>query len=413
MVEITVNAVDKLRLFCIFGVVLLTGCSFDVPHAGNSLTINIDDRGAHAERLNLGFDGPPRILSGAIPSQTSDFNCYLANVTGAGIIGGNQFSQCSNLKSTDNMHGAGFGIVSNVVTPGTAIQMDLPAGPARNIEIYGIYPTPTACGGTPNSNGGTDSSGYFLGSVVQDLLQSTTVTVGINYNQASAQLTCSSPPQIVSIVPTGGPLGGGLLVGINGNSFKSGVTVALTDISGNAVPCTGLTAIGGNNNNLQCTVGTASAAGAGSLIVTNPDGQTTSVPFTFNGGVFLFWNDGGAAPPYFTQPGAFSYGSVTSGSTAPTTFYVFNLGGTSTTAGTTTTSITGSGSSAFSVNADLTSAGYCGSSTITAGGLSPSTTVACMIEVDFTPPSPGTYNATVTLNLGSSTIVRTVTGTGI
>lgn len=399
---------------------LQAACSLQAPHQGqNTLTITVDDHlaGRHnlAETL---FDtmfmagGGLGIFSGSTPSQTSDFSCYLANITGTNIPTSNQFSsQCSNFKSTDNMHGAGFGIISTVVGSGQSIQVDILAGTSRNIGIYGIYPPPSVCpGGPPDSSSGTNSAGYFLGSVTKDILTSDSVSVTTSYDGAAAQLTCNSPPSLNYLVPPGTSLSGNQSISVGGNGIHAGFTFAVADGAGSPVNCTGLTLMpAGNNNSFSCTLASGSyAAGTGSVTVTNTDGQSASMPLSFNSGPFMFWNDTNGAPPFFQNGSAYNYNNVVSSNTQSQTFQIFNLGGAATGAGTPTANVSGANSANFVVNANFSTTGYCGNfaTGLAVGG-------SCTIQVDFTPNTAGPFNALVTMNFNGNIVTRSLIGTGI
>lgn len=83
------------------------------------------------------------------------------------------------------------------------------------------------------------------------------------------------PPSITSVMPTSGPATGGTTVTISGSNFVSGATVTL-----GGTPATGVSV---TSSTITATT-PAHAAGAVNVVVTNPDGQssTLSSGFTYN-----------------------------------------------------------------------------------------------------------------------------------
>lgn len=166
----------------VLGLVLFSsGCSLEKPTNTMGLKIILEDQ--QAQSFNLFSD--PSIL--ADPTSNSDFNCFTVNVTGPGVPSNVQaFGGCS---SGDNFHGRGQGLMAKPVPRNSSIELDLPAGSARTIDVYGIYPPLSECGGSDNSS----SAGYYLGGVTRDLLTSTSVAIGINYTSAAipGKVTCS------------------------------------------------------------------------------------------------------------------------------------------------------------------------------------------------------------------------------
>lgn len=161
---------------------LFSGCSLERPASGTGLRIVLEDKQAQSFSL---LNDPAAIL--ADPTSNSDFNCFTVNVTGSGIVSNAKtFGGCT---STDNFAGRGPGILAQPVTRGSTIELELPAGQGRTIDVYGIYPSLPECGGTSNQS----SAGYFLGGVTKDLLASATVSIGINFNSSSlnSKITCS------------------------------------------------------------------------------------------------------------------------------------------------------------------------------------------------------------------------------
>lgn len=66
--------------------------------------------------------------------------------------------------SYDNMNGTGVGILSEVFPRGEPIELLVPAGKSRRIDVYGVYPN--YCIETDSStDGGAGGGGYYLGRI--------------------------------------------------------------------------------------------------------------------------------------------------------------------------------------------------------------------------------------------------------
>jgi hypothetical protein len=89
-------------------------------------------------------------------------------------------------------------------------------------------------------------------------------------------VSSNAPPTISSVSPTVGPIGGGTSVAIAGTNFVSGATVSFGGT---------LAAVTVNSATSITAVNAAHAAGAVSLIVTDPSGQTAALSngFTYQG----------------------------------------------------------------------------------------------------------------------------------
>src|SRR5205085_1013831 len=96
-------------------------------------------------------------------------------------------------------------------------------------------------------------------------------------------------PTITSVLPVSGPTAGGTAVTISGASFTTGASVTF-----GGSPATGVNVVDATT---ITAVTPAHAAGAVTLIVTNPDGQSSS-PFS----AFIYIAP--APPPTFTYVGA-------------------------------------------------------------------------------------------------------------
>ncbi|MBI3555296.1 MAG: hypothetical protein HY074_03400 [Deltaproteobacteria bacterium] len=130
--------------------------------------------------------------SGDSFSDVSDFNCFAVNVTGAGVESHNLFSdRCSSLTS---MNDKGFGTFSPPFLRNDTVDIDVTAGLSRGIDIYGLYPLPPECGGTA-----TESKGFFLGGVSQDLVDDTSVEVPISFSGSPADFSCGDACQLTGV----------------------------------------------------------------------------------------------------------------------------------------------------------------------------------------------------------------------
>jgi hypothetical protein len=86
-------------------------------------------------------------------------------------------------------------------------------------------------------------------------------------------------PSITSISPTSGATGSTVSLTINGNNFQSGATVRLIQPGKMPVVATGVSA---SSNQITCNVALSNLdAGTANVQVTNPGGQSTSLPGAF------------------------------------------------------------------------------------------------------------------------------------
>jgi len=98
-------------------------------------------------------------------------------------------------------------------------------------------------------------------------------TATVDYIQITVTYTVTAPT-VTSITPIGGPLGGGTTITIIGTGFVSGAAVKIGGVSATSVVFGSATSI---------TAVTPSGTGAQSVVVTNPDTQSsnTTVNFTY------------------------------------------------------------------------------------------------------------------------------------
>lgn len=184
-----------MKIQTIFGLlflsVLLSGCGDGQKDSGLDFQIKLKEVPSEASKLltaslhNLSAPGGISIATG--PSTISDFSCFAVNITGDGIASNGRLGNGCTISGRFLTTGVGY--ITEPVTRGTTINADVPSGPARRIDAYGVYPPDSNCGGS----GGTSNGGYFLGSQTIDLLKSTSVTIPIAYNGvAGADVTCTN-----------------------------------------------------------------------------------------------------------------------------------------------------------------------------------------------------------------------------
>lgn len=154
------------------------------------------------------------------PTATADINCFMINVTGAGVAGTPLFAQeCS---SATNMQGRGVGAVSSPRARGMPISVSVAAGPARTIDVYGIYPSVQECGAA----GSQESAGYFVGRTTIDVNDDATVQIPVSFIAGSpADVTCQHAG--------GGSTFAQFGTGVDGDASLAGATV---DLSTHALP---------------------------------------------------------------------------------------------------------------------------------------------------------------------------------
>lgn len=274
---------NSYRLIGVFSFFLLlqTGCSLkNEDRADHSLQIVLDDSAQQAiESSPLSalykFSADDSLNTMVNPSTIADFNCFVANVTGLGVP--SESEELQGCVIADNMNGVGAGTFSDMFARGQSATVEVPSGPARRIDIYGVYPG--HCGGGSNS-GSTEDSGYYLGGVTKDLEGGASVIVPISYSGGNASITCTggggnggggSGFQVSSIFPYGGIHTGGWGMAINGNGFGVGTTVT---VDGTNCPVTNITP-----NTVQCTVPFGTIGPNKVVAVTNASNQSSSVGY--------------------------------------------------------------------------------------------------------------------------------------
>lgn len=363
---------------------LLSGCAFDAPKDSGAVKIIIDDPStapksvalAMLENLTTSAAGGGGGGSGSSPTTTSDFNCFAVNVTGPGIVpqGGN-IQDC---KSTNDMHGAGVGIITNSAPRGSPISISVPAGADRTIDVYGVYPPDANCGGA----GSGSNDGYFLGRVKQALSKDTTVTIPISYvSNTSPDVTCTPkssngglppPPvvQVFGVFPGGGRPAGGYTVRIRGSGFLSRTVAKI-----GGLPCITQNFVA--STDIDCTVPSALAGGATyPITVDNLDGDT----FTTPSNIFSVASSG--STPFITidnSMNGINFGSIPYNGSQDLTITFANAGGVNALVGSPTTL---SGPFSYKGGSWPGTGGTCTSS-IPSGSLATDTT--CTIVLTFAP----------------------------
>src|SRR5262249_15653370 len=131
-------------------------------------------------------------------------------------------------------------------------------------------------------------------------------------------------PTVTSVSPNAGPVGGGRTVTISGTAFVAGATVTFRGAAATAVSVTGSTSITATTP--------AHAAGAVTVVVTNPDAQpgTLTNGYTYNPPPTVTSVSPAAGPPAggrsvpITGTGFLTGATVTFGGTAATGVTVTN-----------------------------------------------------------------------------------------
>jgi len=176
----------------------------------------------------------------------------------------------------------------------TTVSLVLTAvSPASGPLVGGTTLTLTGTGlssGLSIQVGGATCSGLSLISSTQATCQVPAGSVGAKAVQAAlggqtAQLTAAftyvAAPAITSISPNQGVVAGGTALQIFGTGFQSGATVKF-----NGTSCAAITFV--NATEIDCTT-PAGSAGAGTVLIQNPDVQqiSTAAAFTYSAAVFV------------------------------------------------------------------------------------------------------------------------------
>lgn len=370
------------------GTIVLGGCSLDVerPSGSGSIRINLEERQTEAHYLAnlLSLDGPVKIQT---PTAVSDFNCFAVNVTGTGIP--SLSTELEGCETFGRMSTTGVGVLTDIFPRGSAIEIVVPAGTKRLIDVYGVYPD-ECTGSSSGTSGEGAGEGYFLGGVLRDITADTAVTVPIAFSAGtSPSVRCyggnhgGDSFHISMVFPYGGVDSGGWTMNVNGGGFSTGATVT---VDGANCPVTART-----SNQITCTVPSGSQGSNKQVVVTNGPGQTATFDF------FAYVSTGDPFVSVDKNTNDINLGSVpvASGSSSLTVTFA-NMGGVSAVA---SDSISGTHSSDFTFGANgcPTSAG-----SLAAGS-------SCSVTIHFDPGGAGARTATLSyfgLNM-------TLNGTGI
>ena len=276
------------RISCLLSLCILvaTGCSLkNETGPGNSLSIRLEESAEQvieSSPLSAFYKLPTNqshltdVFTLTVPSTINDFSCFVANVTGVGVP--SESEDLNDCVIADNMNGVGAGTFSEDFGRGQVTTVEVPSGPARRIDIYGIYPG--GCGGGGGGGGGGSDGGYYLGGVTQNLEGGESVVVPISYSGRPASVTCTDSGggggggggfYMSGVFPYGGNSGGGWGMAVNGNGFGAATTVT---VDGTNCPVTSFSA-----NTVLCTVPAGTAGSSKTVTVDNGAGLTASINY--------------------------------------------------------------------------------------------------------------------------------------
>ncbi len=171
-------------LFVVIAAGLSASCSMEAPK-GNFFKIFIrDDSKTALNALSLMPHLEDVAALATNPSSVSDFNCFTVNVTGAGVSANSPFAGCSD---SAGFNGRGLGVLAKPVPRGTGIEVDVPSGTSRHIDVIGIFPSVKECTGVETA---TNSQGYFIGGTNTDVSANLSVTIPVTYGGQDGTMTC-------------------------------------------------------------------------------------------------------------------------------------------------------------------------------------------------------------------------------
>ncbi len=154
---------------------ILSGCGiFFPPHAESVTSKIVIQRGTSAS-----CQQPTLFLSS---ESLGDFGCYVVKVSGEGVSENALRSECS-ITSASQWGSAGQ--VTSFFKKGDSIKVKVNAGLQRRFELYGVFPFLESCDTLPE---GEVLSGYYLGSVTQDLLSDTSVVITAELSPESTEV---------------------------------------------------------------------------------------------------------------------------------------------------------------------------------------------------------------------------------
>jgi outer membrane protein assembly factor BamB len=141
------------------------------------------------EAANVLPAGLPTTSPGSVPTSPTGYQCFGINVTGPGIIPGPGIPKDSCVPS--NMPGSGIygGLVYTAT--GGEIDVDVPPGPSRTIQVFGIQ-TDGYCPSIPEITSQPLGMhpfqyAYELGRSTVDVVDDTTVKISLSSNSSNAQ----------------------------------------------------------------------------------------------------------------------------------------------------------------------------------------------------------------------------------
>ncbi len=187
----------------LMGIFLLEGCSLKKASEGS--------------RLSVSLPNPQRLAQGnslaALPAAWSGFACYGINVTGPGISDSSRSPKpISNFSSflAGTTSCTYRGVASNGVTfaagqADIAIDLQVPSGPSRVIQLVGIMNSAYCSSNFMQSDLGSYPEAYELGRATADIFTDASVSITIAYDSLNAKrIDCggASAPATIPGNPT-------------------------------------------------------------------------------------------------------------------------------------------------------------------------------------------------------------------
>jgi hypothetical protein len=205
-------------------VVFLVGCSFRIDQEGipnNHLKIELNEVPANINKVFQQLLFNPNLNSQiqtyVAPSAISDFNCFMANVTGPGIANQPTYVDECTMRITQ---GRPVGATSLLFLRGQSADVVVPPSSDLIVDIYGLYPSIYPYCTSTQANSG--SIGYLLGSRAIKLSgDSQGLVIPISYvSGTAATLYCNNPPEIFDVQPRLTLAGGGENFKVTGKNLN-------------------------------------------------------------------------------------------------------------------------------------------------------------------------------------------------
>jgi len=259
--------------------------------------------GSLADAFTYSVPLPAPLVTAVSPESGATLGGTTVMITGANFVTGATVTMggtlatgvtvvsASEIAATSPVHPAGLVAVA-VTNPDTQV------GSRADAFTYTPAPAPTIAGISPGSGpiaGGTmvtiAGTNFVSGAIVTigdtpatDIIITGTsiaamtpahaagvVAVSVTNPDAQADIladafTYVGPPTVASVSPASGPTAGGTTVTIDGMNFANGATVTI-----GGVPATGITVV---NPTTITAIAPAHAAGASTVVITNPDTQS-------------------------------------------------------------------------------------------------------------------------------------------